>query len=241
VRGEVFRLRAARRARGHEHAGPRYAVVVQFDSLPLSTSLGGAHSTSARPAGFRPEVRIAGRTTRVLAEQTAAVDPGRLGDGAGRLTVDELRRVDAALLLVLDLRLPEPRAGGPVRGAGASACVYSDRYSDVVTQNAAVTPRRTSREAPSPAVPGRRWLGAPAVLALAAAESTAPRARRRRCAPAAWSIRDLVSQETWTSRIESRPVHGQAHHEPCPDSVRQPGTVRKITSDSCPTGRPLVP
>jgi mRNA interferase MazF len=39
----------------------------------------------------------------VLAEQTAAVDPGRLGDSAGRLTFDELRRVDAALRLVLDL------------------------------------------------------------------------------------------------------------------------------------------
>jgi mRNA interferase MazF len=60
-------------------------------------------STSARPAGFRPEVEIDGRTTRVLVEQTAAVDPGRLGDSAGRLTFDELRRVDAALRLVLDL------------------------------------------------------------------------------------------------------------------------------------------
>jgi mRNA interferase MazF len=48
-------------------------------------------------------VEIAGRTTRVLAEQTAAVDPNRLGQSAGHLTFDELRRVDAALRLVLDL------------------------------------------------------------------------------------------------------------------------------------------
>jgi mRNA interferase MazF len=76
---------------------------VQSDSLPLSTWLVAPTSTSARPATFRPEVQIAGRATRVLAEQTAAVDPGRLGDSAGRLTFDELRRVDAALRLVLDL------------------------------------------------------------------------------------------------------------------------------------------
>jgi mRNA interferase MazF len=41
--------------------------------------------------------------TRVLAEQTAAVDPTRLGERAGLLTFEELRRVDAALRLVLDL------------------------------------------------------------------------------------------------------------------------------------------
>jgi len=102
VRGEVFRLHAPREARGHEQAGPRYAVVVQSDVLPLSTWLVAPTSTAARPATFRPEVQIAGRTTRVLAEQTAAVDPSRLGDSAGHLTFDELRRVDAALRLVLD-------------------------------------------------------------------------------------------------------------------------------------------
>ena len=59
-------------------------------------------STSARPASFRPEVQVAGRATRVLAEQTAAIDPTRLGESAGHLTFEELRRVDAALRLVLD-------------------------------------------------------------------------------------------------------------------------------------------
>ncbi len=41
--------------------------------------------------------------TRVLVEQTAAVDPGRLGDRVGHLTLDELRHVEAALRLLLDL------------------------------------------------------------------------------------------------------------------------------------------
>jgi mRNA interferase MazF len=103
VRGEVYRLRAPRDARWHEQRSPRYAIVVQSDQFPLSTWLVAPTSTSARPASFRPEVEINGRTTRVLAEQTAAVDPGRLGDSLGHLTFDELRQVEAALRLVLDL------------------------------------------------------------------------------------------------------------------------------------------
>ncbi|MEA2440480.1 MAG: mRNA interferase MazF, partial [Thermoleophilaceae bacterium] len=60
VRGEVFRLRAPRGARGREPRGIRYAVVVQADELlALST---------------------------VLVEQTTAVTPERLGKSAGRLS-----------------------------------------------------------------------------------------------------------------------------------------------------------
>lgn len=103
MRGEVYRLRAPRDVHGHEQQGSRYAVVVQSDHFPLSTWLVAPTSTSARPASFRPEVEIRGRTTRVLAEQTAAVDPVRLGASLGSLTFDELRHVEAALRLVLDL------------------------------------------------------------------------------------------------------------------------------------------
>ena len=103
MRGEVYRLRSPRGARGHEQAGIRYAVVVQSDLLPLSTWLVAPTSTSARAATFRPEVSIDGRPTRVLAEQTSAVDPQRLGESAGHLSFEELRQVDAALRLVLGL------------------------------------------------------------------------------------------------------------------------------------------
>jgi len=103
VRGEVHRLRAPQDARGHEQRSLRYAVVVQSDHFPLSTWLVAPTSTSARAASFRPEVEVNGRMTRVLAEQTAAVDPGRVGDTVGHLTFDELRHVEAALRLVLDL------------------------------------------------------------------------------------------------------------------------------------------
>ena len=103
MRGEVYRLRAPKDARGHEQAGARFAVVVQSDALPLSTWLVAPTSTSARPATFRPEVEIGGHLTRVLAEQTAAVDPHRLGESVGFLTSAEMRSVDDALRLVMAL------------------------------------------------------------------------------------------------------------------------------------------
>lgn len=103
MRGEVYRLPAPRNVRGHEQRSTRYAVVVQSDQFPLSTWLVAPTSTSARSASFRPEVEVKGITTRVLVEQTTAVDPSRLSDRVGMLAFDELRRVDAALRLVLDL------------------------------------------------------------------------------------------------------------------------------------------
>jgi mRNA interferase MazF len=99
----VYWLRAPRGTRGHEQNGARYAVVVQSDSLPLSTWLVAPTSTSARAASFRPEIELNGTTTRVLVEQTTAVDPQRLGEHAGRLSSDELADVDEALRVVLSL------------------------------------------------------------------------------------------------------------------------------------------
>lgn len=105
MRGDVYRLRAPRGARGHEQQGHRFAVVVQSDLLLLSTWLVAPTSTSARPASFRPEVELNGKTTRVLVEQTAAVAPERLGEAAGRLTTQEMADIDTALRIVLGLEL----------------------------------------------------------------------------------------------------------------------------------------
>jgi len=105
VRGDIYRLRAPKDARGHEQHGHRYAVVLQPDYLPLSTWLVAPTSTGRRSASFRPEIEIDGQPTRILVEQTGAIDPEtRLGDFAGRLTGDEMRAVDAALMDVLGLR-----------------------------------------------------------------------------------------------------------------------------------------
>jgi len=103
VRGDVHELPAPRNARGHEQRGNRYAVVVQSDHLPLSTWLVAPTSTSARPASFRPEIELLGKTTLVLVEQTAAVDPERLGRLVGHLSAQEISEVNRALRTVLDL------------------------------------------------------------------------------------------------------------------------------------------
>lgn len=101
VRGEVFRLRVPRGARGSEQQGARYAVVVQADELlALSTVLVSPTSTAAPPRSFRPTIELEGSSTRVLVEQTTAVSPDRLGDSVGRLSAAELRELDTALALV---------------------------------------------------------------------------------------------------------------------------------------------
>jgi mRNA interferase MazF len=103
VRGDVHELKAPKDARGHEQRGNRLAVVVQSDLLPLSTLLVAPTSTSARPTSFRSEIEINGKTTYVLAEQTAAIQPERLGRVVGHLSHREMTAVDAALRTVLSL------------------------------------------------------------------------------------------------------------------------------------------
>lgn len=103
MRGDLYRLRTAQRARGHEQRGSRYAVVVQSDWVRLSTLLVAPTSTSAHPSTIRPLIDIDGTATLVMIDQTTAVDPARLGDHAGRLSAAELAAVDDALRSVLGL------------------------------------------------------------------------------------------------------------------------------------------
>ncbi len=103
TRGGVHRV-SLPAGRGHEQHGPRYAVVVQSDELlGLSTALVAPTSRAASPATFRPQIMIGGEATRVLVEQTRAVDTSRLGEQVGHLSHDEQRSVDEALETVLGL------------------------------------------------------------------------------------------------------------------------------------------
>ena len=91
MRGDLYRLRAPRDARGHEQSGARYAVVVQSDDLPLSTWVIAPTSTGRREASFRPEIEVNDTKTRVMVEQLTVIDPQtRLGDFAGRLSSSEM-------------------------------------------------------------------------------------------------------------------------------------------------------
>jgi mRNA interferase MazF len=104
VRGDVHEIRLPDR-RGHVQHGRRYAVVAQADDLlSLSTVVICPTSRSAFAASFHPEITIADQPTQVLCEMVGAVDARALGKQVAHLTYDELRAVEDALLLVLDLR-----------------------------------------------------------------------------------------------------------------------------------------
>ena len=105
MRGDLYRLRPPRDARGHEQQGRRYAVVLQADELAaLSTWVVAPTSTSAPARSFRPEIDVDGKPTRVVLDQMTAVDHTvRLGEFAGRLSADELFEVDRATRLVFGL------------------------------------------------------------------------------------------------------------------------------------------
>lgn len=79
-------------------------MIVQADDLlVLSTIVICPTSQSAPPASFHPEVAVGEEKTRVMCEMVGAVDARRLGKQVGHLALDEIRAVDDALLLVLEL------------------------------------------------------------------------------------------------------------------------------------------
>jgi mRNA interferase MazF len=104
VRGDVHAITLPA-GRGRVPQGRRFAVVVQAgDLMALSTVLVCPTSTSTPAASFHPEVAIGDEPTRVMCEMLGAVDAGKLGEQVGHLSLEELRGVDDALELVLDLR-----------------------------------------------------------------------------------------------------------------------------------------
>jgi mRNA interferase MazF len=104
IRGEIYRVRPPR-GTGHEQQGQRYGVVVQANELlPRSVVLIAPTSRSARPASFRPEIDVAGQSTRVLVEQVGAIDTGRIDALVGIITPEEAWGIDEALRTVLGLR-----------------------------------------------------------------------------------------------------------------------------------------
>jgi mRNA interferase MazF len=104
VRGDIHAITSPR-GRGRLQHGRRFAIIVQADDLlALSTVVICPTSTSAPGASFHPEINLGGEPTRVLCEMVGAVDTRNLGDHVAHLGHDELRAVDDALQLVLDLQ-----------------------------------------------------------------------------------------------------------------------------------------
>ena len=79
-------------------------MVVQADDLlTLSTIVICPTSRSAFPASFHPQIIVEDQPTQVLCEMVGAIDARALGEPAGNLTHEELKAVEDALLLMLDL------------------------------------------------------------------------------------------------------------------------------------------
>jgi mRNA interferase MazF len=104
ARGDVHEINLPR-GHGRVQHGRRYAVILQADGLlGLSTVVICPTSQSAPTATFHPEVDLEGETSKVLCEMIKAVDARKLGKQVDHLGVDEIRSVNDALELVLDLR-----------------------------------------------------------------------------------------------------------------------------------------
>lgn len=103
VRGDVHAISLPRR-RGRVQHGRRFAVIVQADDLhALSTVVICPTSRSAPSASFHPQIVLGDEPTQILCEMVGAVDARALGEQIYHLTFDEMRDVDDALRLVLEL------------------------------------------------------------------------------------------------------------------------------------------
>ncbi len=79
-------------------------MVVQADDLlTLATTVVCNTSQSAPSAGFHPAISVEGQATFVLCEMVGAIDARSLGREVTHLTIEEMRTVEDALHLVLDL------------------------------------------------------------------------------------------------------------------------------------------
>ena len=104
VRGDLHAITLPGK-RGRVQHGARFAVIVQADDLlRLSTVIICPTSQSTPPASFHPEVTVCDQPTRVMCEMVGAVDAQALGARVDHLALDDLRAVEDALALVLDLR-----------------------------------------------------------------------------------------------------------------------------------------
>jgi mRNA interferase MazF len=103
ARGDVHEITLPR-GHGRVQSGRRYAVIVQADDLmALSTVAICPTSQSAPAASFHPEVQLEGEISKVLCEMVRAVDARKLGKRVDHLSLGEIRDVEDALQLVLDL------------------------------------------------------------------------------------------------------------------------------------------
>jgi mRNA interferase MazF len=104
IRGAVYRVDLGDAKRGHEQRGRRYGLVLSPTSMPWSVATIVPTSTSAQVSVFRPELEIAGTSTRLLVDQIRTVDVSYLhGDPVHYLDRQEMAEVEHAVARYLGL------------------------------------------------------------------------------------------------------------------------------------------
>lgn len=97
IRGAVYRVDLGH-PRSHEQGGRRLGIVVSPSDSPLSVVTIVPTSTSAGPSIHRPELEIAGRSTRALVDQVRSIDVDYvIGEPADYLTRDQFADIELAL------------------------------------------------------------------------------------------------------------------------------------------------
>jgi mRNA interferase MazF len=92
IRGAVYPVDRGDAKRGHEQRGRRLGLVISIEQDAWSTVAIIPASASAHASVFRPDVVIAGRETKILADQIRTIDVSYVADEL----VDYLSRDDMA-------------------------------------------------------------------------------------------------------------------------------------------------
>jgi mRNA interferase MazF len=104
IRGAVYPVDLGDAKRGHEQRGRRLGLVMSLEQNAWSTVTILPTSTSAQPSVFRPEVLIAGRSTRILIDQIRTIDSTYVtGELVDYLSRDDMAQVDHTLSRYLGL------------------------------------------------------------------------------------------------------------------------------------------
>jgi mRNA interferase MazF len=107
IRGAVYPVDFGDAKRGHEQRGKRLGLVVSIQRDGASTVTIVPTSTGAGASVFRPQLGVAGRTTRLLVDQIRTVDVHYVaGELVHYLSRTELAEVDHAMSRYLGLPGP---------------------------------------------------------------------------------------------------------------------------------------
>ena len=108
-RGELYYVSPGEYA-GSEQGGGRPAIIVSNNACNATSDVVEVVYLTASPKPDLPThvtIRSAPRVSTALCEQVTSVSKCRIGDYIGETTKNEMLQIDTALLISLDLYLPE--------------------------------------------------------------------------------------------------------------------------------------